>query len=374
MCREAELASAFDTGAAARVAAAFGEAAVDPSAWRPALKALATATRSMDGQLIILGGPAIVPANLSEVPFTETELLSVDGYSPSVNYRVAAASRAKTMQTVWERDYDRAQANLRSDAYNEFVHKWDIRLGCQVTLLQDSRMLVGLALHRSEQDGATTEADRALFGAVAPHVRAAVRTQLALGNREAKLLSAGLETTEAAAFICDAVGNVVSLTRQAEALIRAGDVFSMPRGRLRIVGADQARLDAALARALRYDVSDLGDPQQVLVFPRPGGATVVQIDAMPALEPRLTFSPRVLIVVRTASQRAPTTALLRRAFGFSQSEAAIALDLYAGRSREDIAAARGAALGTVRQQVKAILHKASVNREADLLIALRRLV
>lgn len=102
-------------------------------------------------------------------------------------------------------------------------------------------------------------------------------------------------------------------------------------------------------------------------------AVVVQIDALPALEPRLALSPRVLVVVRSASGRAPDAAVLRQAFGLSPSEALIALELYAGRSREEIAAVRGAAVGTVRQQVKTVLHKAGVSREADLLMAIRRL-
>lgn len=353
----------------------FGEAAIDAQAWRPAIRALASATGSSQGQLIILGGPAMAPANLCEMPdCIESELLSFDGYSPAVNFRVAAADRAKTMQTVWERDYDRVRPHLRSGDYDDFVHRWDHPLGCQTTLIREADMLVGLALLRSARDGRTTEADRALFGIVAPHVRAAVRTQLALGRRDAQLLSAGLEATTAAAFICDAVGNVTSLTARAEAMLADDSMLVLRGRRLAMKGpADHARLEAALERALRYDVVSLTDPQQTLVFRGAAAPVVVQIDALPALEPRLALSPRVLVVVRSASGRAPDAAVLRQAFGLSPSEALIALELYAGRSREEIAAARGAAVGTVRQQVKTVLHKAGVSREADLLMAIRRL-
>jgi len=44
-------------------------------------------------------------------------------------------------------------------------------------------MLIGLTVNRSRKEGEATEEVRRIIAAVAPHVRAAVRTQMALDGQ-----------------------------------------------------------------------------------------------------------------------------------------------------------------------------------------------
>jgi DNA-binding CsgD family transcriptional regulator len=57
-------------------------------------------------------------------------------------------------------------------------------------------------------------------------------------------------------------------------------------------------------------------------------------------------------------------------FGLTTAEAQIALALLTGKRLEEVAEERGVSLGTVRSQFKAILRKAEVDRQAELVRAL----
>jgi DNA-binding CsgD family transcriptional regulator len=364
-----------DTAPVSRLADLFGVAAFDAGGWMPALQALASATGSGWAQLIGLGGPSVVPFNFAALPReAEFELLAINGYARTVNSRVAAAERVGVMRVAWERDYDLLRPGLHSSDYDDFLRKWGMPHGCQITLMLGPDELVGMALHRSEQDGRTDPETRNLFAQVAPHVQAAVRTQRALGGQGAQLMANGLEAAETAAFVCDAKGAVQAMTSRAEQLVLAGDVLSLSARRLQARAPDDdARLKAALGHMLQLVPGEPALRQETMVLGSRGRRLVLQINALPTLDWNFAFTPRVLVVARSASVRRPDAAVLRAAFGLTPSEAAIALALAAGGTREAIAEARGASVGTVRQQVKTIFAKVGVSREPELILAVQGL-
>ena len=77
--------------------------------------------------------------------------------------------------------------------YNEFARPWDIPYICLATLESRKELLIGLAVVRSEREGHITSEQREVFASLAPHVRAAVRMQVALEGNGAVLLKGGLD-------------------------------------------------------------------------------------------------------------------------------------------------------------------------------------
>lgn len=64
---------------------------------------------------------------------------------------------------------------------------------------------------------------------------------------------------------------------------------------------------------------------------------------------------------------------LRRLFGLSEAEAKVAVQLACGASLENIAAARGVSVDTVRAQVRSVFHKTGLHRQGELICVVGRL-
>lgn len=352
----------------------FMSAALEPTNWMPALLALAEATGSARGQLIDIGGPSTIPFNWVN-DFSERahhDFVSLEGGSPLVNPRVAVSVGASLLTVQSEADYRAAATAIRSDAYADFSREHDIPHGCQSKLIEADGALIGLAVLRTERDGPTTEAQRALFAAVAPHVRSAVRTQMALENDGARLVAGAMEHVAAAVFICGADGRLFHVTPSAELLLAEG-VLCRDRGRLSL--ADR-RQGLNLREAIARHALTRGMPLESLTIDRGPGRLPIILDivAAPRQPWAFGFESRVLIVARGVDRwHASAETVLQTFYGLSPSEADIALRLARGQSHQMIAEERRARIATVRSQIKTIFMKLGVTREVELITMLAQL-
>lgn len=309
---------------------------------------------------------------ISEVPEeVYPEFLAAGAYDLGVNPRIAAAAAAAPMQVVGDGEYDALAPRLRIEPFMDLVLKYDIQHGCQTTLHQDTNVLIGLTAMRSQKEGRIDADGTAAFAALAPHALAAVRTRMALGDQSLRDIAHGLEYAGVAAFLCGLDGAVLAMTGRAESLATEGGLLSVRRRRL---SAIQPHDDLELRRALaRVAVSGpAGGATEALVIGNDGRRAAVHIRALPATSWDLVFQPRFLVIVREGP-RTPSAQLLRIAFGLTTAEAEIALALASGHPREAIAVRRGVTINTLRQQIKTILAKVGVNREAELVLAVQGL-
>jgi DNA-binding CsgD family transcriptional regulator len=352
---------------------AFAEAGVDGAAWPAALAILASAARSSRGELVGIGpkGLSFCVAILPQEAYREFE--AAGGYNPQVNPRIAAAQRAAPMQVVGDREYDELAPLLRTDAaYMDVVSKYDIPShGCQTTLVLEPHLLVGLTVLRTRRESRIDADATAAFTALAPHALGAVRTRLALGDRNAREMATALEHAGVAAFLCDGDGKVRAMTGRAEQLALDERLVTVRQDRLGAARpADRLALRRAMAAALAAAVPACG-VETLLIGPE-GGRAVVHIRALAQDDWGLPFRVRLMVIVRQGPRK-PSVEVLRLAFGLTTAEAEIALALAAGQPRDLIAAHRGVTVGTLRQQVKAVFAKAGVSREAELIVAVHGL-
>jgi DNA-binding CsgD family transcriptional regulator len=362
---------------------AFLAAPFEADGWNGALRLLARRTGSSRAQLLGIGDEAALFNFMPDIdPAYQREFLEIEAWRPEVNWRVAASGCP--LEILSEAHYDVARQHSGTDEYEEHIRRWDGVHGCQTALVAGEGLLVGLAALRSERDGRTGRRDRKLFAAGATWALAAVRMQQAMAQRGAAMTVGAFDAIGIAAFLIDRHGAVAVLSAAAEAIVgaRGGGALCLRRGRLGAARRDtDPLLQAALARALdgasAEGASAEGAMQQYWIgSPKEGeGGLLCELFRLPRREWDFGFEPRVLVVARRAADiPAMRTAPLRAALGLTAAEAEIALRLANGEAREAIAATRGTSAQTLGTQVKSILRKSDVGREAELAALVNRLL
>ena len=358
----------------------FQTAGVSGTGWYEALADLAHATGSTHGQLICIGDDATVPIDiLTDMrPDFHDVFVAHGGGDPKINPRVRAGMNAPVLKVLAECDFISPEEYKRDRHYREFVIPQGVPYICLSTLDRTPGMLTGLAVVRTERQGHISEPERAIFSSLAPHVRAAVRTQAALEGNGAALLAGAMEALCMPAFVCDRTGTVRELTPAAEQLATANRGLQLKEGRLRAALASDAKEleDAIGAAALGR--SRPGAPLTRAIIVRSGEhdltPIVLDVISLPPQSTEFSFMPRVLVIARgSTGTNERKAAILQTAYGMTSAESDIALQLCSGKSPEMIADARKVAVGTVRAQIKALLAKAGVNRQIELLARLNQL-
>lgn len=362
------------------VADAFHAAAFDQTKWYGALEGLAQATGSVSGQLIGVGADAAIPFNLMTTIDHELgqRFIEAGGGDPRLNPRVNAGINAPILKVLAESDFITPDEYKRHPHYQGFAVPSGVPYICLSTLERNDDLVIGLAVLRSHKQGHISDQERQVFATLAPHVRAAVRTQLALEGNGAALLVGAMDSLTMPAFVCDRNGLVRALTSHAEALVHGDHGLQLTLGRLRAINPlDATRLKNAMDAAIR-GLAIGGPPSLHTVVIQRGtsGAPSLVLDvvALPARHLEFSFAPRVLVAVRNErGQEDSKLAVVQMTYGLTKAESEIALHISHGKSPEAIASLRSVSVGTVRAQVKSIFAKLGVNRQAELVAKLSRL-
>ena len=359
------------------IADEFYNAAVDNSRWHGALERLAAATGSRTGELITIGHDAVVPINLMTNIDPALNVAAVECRigDPAANPRVRAGMSSPVLKVMAECDFITADEHAVHPHYNEFARPWDIPYICLATLERQKDLLIGLAVCRSEREGHINDEQRRVFASLAPHVRAAVKMQIALEGNGAKVVRGTLETLSMPAFVCGRTGAVQATTTSAEEILRGGHGLSMRNQFLCAFRDDEDRaLTDAIQKAARGVVVPGAPVVTTLVVHGSDDAkppVVLDVMSLPSIALEFTSAPRVVVLVR-GSRGADTrkVAVLQGVYGFTSAETDIALQLARGQSTEAIAQQRIVAVGTVRAQIKSMLAKLGVGRQVELVARL----
>lgn len=351
-------------------------AAIDGQGWYPALEGLARATGSESGQLIGLGADAAVPFNIitNLDPDWQETFATAGGGNPAINVRVGNGLPAPVLQVMAETDFTYPESHAHDPQcreFEDFMQRCDRPFICLAVVERQQDMLIGLAAVRSKRDGRITQQQRAAFTSLAPHVRAAVRMQLALEGQGTSLLVGAMEALSIPAFVCDGAGRVQALTPAAEKLAGMGRGLQLRKGHLYTTLAEDTRTlnDAIAAAACGYVAG--GPPTFRTVVVHDGDAKslslVLDVIALPNRAYEFSFTPRVLVVARGERHAdARKAAILQAAYALTAAETDVALQVARGRTADVIAQDRGVSIDTVRSQIKTILTKVGVHRQIEL--------
>lgn len=360
--------------AVARMAGLFADAPLDPGGWDNAVGALAAFTGAGRAHMVGFGGANALPFSrfVGMDPLAVDEQVAAGAADPDRSWRLGTSGGV--LEIVGEAQYAARRARPESDAYNQICETADIPYGAQTILWSDGDAMVGLATFRGFLEGPATRAEQARFALVAPHARTAVRMQRAIEFQGVSLTLGAIEALDAAAFLLDRSARVVQMSPAGEAAVRDGWIRLVEQRLATRTGGDDARLRTAVAGAL---LGARHGPERIWLTPRATDTERAwcEVYALPTREWATLFRPHVLVTFhRTAPIEAAHVETLRSLTELTPGEADVAVRLANGISRAAIAAARGSSTGTVGVQLKHILQKLGVRREAELVALVNRLL
>lgn len=179
----------------------------------------------------------------------------------------------------------------------------------------------------------------------------------------ASSLASSLELLPMPLAVLDAQARVVAANRRLTELVAERKDLRLAGGRLRALRTQD---DLAIREAAEQatNVTPHHDRAIPAAHVLATGAEALTLTFVPFGE---RASPSALVVfLRDEDHVRLDPALVSTLFGLTKTEARIAVNIAEGRTLDEIAAARGSSLHTVRAQLKAILAKTGARGQADL--------
>jgi DNA-binding CsgD family transcriptional regulator len=363
----------------------FQSAALGETSWLEALDGLARATGSRSGQLIGLGSAAAVPFNLmTEMPAESAdEFVAIGGGDPAVNRRVALGGGIAEGRVLNDGDFPAYGRPDDPPELRRWIERHDVPHICLSPLIKQDGLLVGLAVLRTRREGQIDPEQQRVFARLAPHLRAAVRSQMMLADQATSVLAGALEALSIAAFVCDAEGTVLARTPLTEPMLEGGSHFRLRGRRLETVHEPDGRALAVEISAAAFGEGGRGDAGPDALG-RPGRSTLVrdgaggdpllvEVIGLPRDRHPFATGRPVLVMLRPPRAQAPAIAQLAGAlYDLTAAEAEIVADLVAGLAPQAIADRRGSAISTVRTHVRRIFEKAAVSSQLELVARINR--
>lgn len=344
--------------ALARFNALMAQAPYDPQAWEKSMPIVAQMTNACSVQWagwVDEHIPSVMMLNVDDAIFGDW--LAAGG-ATLANPLIAASMNAPAMSTIASHEVVSDEARRRSDLWGYVHPKHDMPYVCSGQVWNQEGGLVTLNVMHTDRQGPLADEPRQALEAALASANHAVRLARIVGENGARLLTAGLEAVDIAAFVLDGLGQVLAISAKARDHLDDGGGLRLRAGRLSALdGADDAALQAAIGGAVRRYPRFSKATREVLIRRRtPGPIGVLTLTPLPEQTEFSAVGAAALVVARHSLAHVLTLA-----------ERAILAMLIDGRSVLEIAQARGASKETVRSQIKVIYSKAEVTSRGELM-------
>jgi DNA-binding CsgD family transcriptional regulator len=209
--------------------------------------------------------------------------------------------------------------------------------------------------------------------ALLPHLARAVRLHARLHRiaSERALFAGAVEQLAVGTVILDGAGRVCGANQLARQLLEQGDGIRLVEGRLQVHAAREA---AEFRRIVSELIAprDPGAPRvvQALRVSRPSGRADLGLIVRPVpREPGADSgtAPALAVFISDPEERsAAPVAVLVKLFGFTPTEAQLALALANGLNLEEAARSLGMSRNTARAHLRAVFAKTGISRQGAL--------
>jgi DNA-binding CsgD family transcriptional regulator len=286
-----------------------------------------------------------------------------------------AADRLDLSQVALGEDLISASEFISSEFYYDWCRRLDIfhLVGAVFDTGQGSLGVLGI--HRPRESSAFNELDRHRVGLFLPHLERAVRLWQLLQRSQLQhqLALETLKHSDLGVILVTADSQLVFANPNAELLLRTETCLRVQRGRLM---AQQADDNQRLQQSIRTAAGEIATATDAWMAVRSrSGSLEASAFIAPFRAPFIGSSkPAAILFVRRVRQRIVLAQIARRVFCLTPTEARIAEALANGATIENIAHQHHAKLGTVRKQLKDLLHKMGVHRQAECVALLLRTI
>ncbi|RVU03239.1 helix-turn-helix transcriptional regulator [Novosphingobium umbonatum] len=249
--------------------------------------------------------------------------------------------------------------------YNELYRAYGDDTGrCLAVVPNLAKAGVMLAVHRAASDAAFTAKDQAGLDDIYRHLNRILSLRQMVGHARDKAASLQdlADQSDQGLVRVDKDLRVLGLSARAQQMFDQRDGLALRNSRIDVTPALHAALKSAVAAMIDRNM----DAQSGFLCRRPSGLRPYRIVVLPA-----GFhgqSGAILKLDDPEAHPAPATMMaVQNAYGLSNMEAALAQNLLAEKSVEEIAAGRGVGRETIKSQMKSLFHKTGVSRQTSLL-------
>lgn len=361
------------------LAGAIYEAAAEPELWQAALDRLGDA----------LGGAALVNSyhrrgamafGVSNRLDPEAENVLRTHYATAEkNPLFAAMPQLGVLQPVARESLMDDESYFQSGLFNEvFRAQGFVHAGLSCLARENGTLVASGLLCRRNQEFDTGSFQ--LYGAILPRLRRALELTVRYSDLRAAHhhVEAVANAGEDGYIVTDATARVLYSNARADRVLSAADGLSC-RGNIlaaarqeetsqlhRLISSASLRLDR-LGGNMRISRVEAVMPWAVVVVPAP------EAFAGNAAEGKNSRNATTLVrLIDLERKAAVPAARLIAFFGFSKTEAMIAIDLIEGLRPDEIAERRNVRITTIRTHIRSIYLKAGTSRQAELVRLLLR--
>lgn len=348
------------------------ESAMGDAPWRDTLQHVA-GMFGTTGSMIQITDATGAALGLATFPFSEEFSL---GYFSSEVYRDDPRFpffRSAAPDTVY---YDRALFDVEEMNRDPRCRASNDAVGTKYSLGASMRLPSGatsvFALLSTEAEGQSSADAIAAFHRLASHIRSACSLGQIVEQRavtQAALLDA-LSRRADGVILVSAAGVPVFMNDTARAILAAGDGLAFAQGEfLTRRGPETRRLRQLIGDAVALAPPSAGSPGGEMLVTRESGRRPYVLRVMPAPKMERFLSGAciagVIHIHDLAAVRIPSKALLVAAFGLSEREADLAVELVRCAGLAEAAENAGMAFNTARRHLQGIFRKSGTATQAE---------
>jgi DNA-binding CsgD family transcriptional regulator/PAS domain-containing protein len=259
----------------------------------------------------------------------------------------------------------------RNEWYTDFVLKSGVKdiVAAQISNTGSHRVVFGIHEGIGEKPLPISRLKR--LNRLLEPLRRAAEVQLRLRELgwKSAVVARAFDQVSTGVIVVDSGGSVIEMNGLAERVVRRGDGLTFQQGALGAARVfETAKLAAAIASATKPEPA--ATSSRILIGRQGGKHDYILAVSPLGVELGFYSDPMALIIVVDPEARCPNADDLSAYFGLSVAECRLAMRLMSGKTLRAIAAESGSATATLRSQLRSILKKIRVERQADLLLVL----
>lgn len=301
-------------------------------------------------------------------------LRSYEDYWVHRNPLVAIGRRKPVGKVLFIHDLMPKEELMRTEIYGEFFAPLELEEKLGAKLADDGSLCAAFGIWRPARIGAFDRSHASLLAGLIPHLQRALQLNFRLADLDmARTASADLlDRLRQATLLVDTACHVLFANRTAEELL--SDQSGLCRDAEGVLRADRRVETSSLHKLVAEGAAHAADGDAgaggPLRISRGGQRPPLTVLVIPLRVETDWLSPRrpaaILFISSPEQDSDPTAASLRRSFGLTQTEAAVAIEVLNGGGLRAAAARLGIAPTTARTHLTAVFDKTGTRRQAEL--------
>lgn len=298
-------------------------------------------------------------------------------YYMPINPRIAFGNRAGSPDIMHDNIFMAEQEMDRHEFYSDFLNAFDLRYFLAFKAYETKNEVGLFSIQKSTSNGAAHEDELRALTHLAPSLRRVANLQVQHGKAFARMqdMEDVLEASDNGVVLLDEFGQINEMNAEAIRILKENDGLLYKNGRLNCA---DLKTDKKLHDALSFAKGEqvLKQNNNNILVPRPSGLPPFQISVQYIKSNGDRFkqlgSAFLVLITDPSQNRVVSITELMDGFGFTPAEANVALSIAKGKTAQDIATELTLAVPTIRTHIQRIMHKLSVNKQADIVRILVR--